>query len=240
MATDFFNAGKLEQRTQTGAQRQRDIIGGARKEVAPLGGQFKSSIGTAVNTAEQRRRALAGDFLSNLGKGQKALGTAQFGQAKQQILGALPELQRAAREGSAATGGLKRGAAATAIQAPVTQAGAALGDVAGDIAIQAQTQKNQAFSNIFQGDRAFELQKLGIDQDVAETLLSTGRSDILQEALQLAGVEGQLTADLLGIEQNRQEIAAAESLARKQREAALRSAIIGTGGSIIGSVAGRA
>ncbi len=244
---DFLGGGKapsvdtsqLTREAKAGAQRQREIATGARAELAPLAGQFATSTGEATTRAAARRKALAGKFLQDVGKGQKALGTAQFNQAKQQILGEIPELQRAAREGAAATGGLKRGAAAMAIQAPVQQAQEQLGGVAGDIAIQSQATQNQAFNQIFQGDQAFDLERLGIDQNVAKTLMDTGRTDILQEALQLAGVEGQLITDLLGIEQMRMESDAARSLASSQRRSALTGALLGVGGQVAGGFAGR-
>jgi hypothetical protein len=170
----------------------------------------------------------------------QAQGTQQFQQAKQQILGALPELQRAARESAAATGGLQRGAAQQALAAPVAQAGQQLGQVAGDIAVQSQQAQNQALGQIFQGDQGFELQRLGIDQNTARTLLETGRADILQEAMGLVGVEEQLTTDLLGIEQMRQEAEAARAAASANRKAALTSSLLGLGGTVAGGfLAGR-
>jgi hypothetical protein len=164
----------------------------------------------------------------------------QFDKAKQRILGELPELQRAAREGAAATGGLKRGAGAEMVQRPVREATTAIGDVAGDIAIQSQMAQQNALDRVFSGDTAFEMEKLGIDRGVAQTLLDTGRADILQEAMGLVGVEDQLTTDLLGIEQNRMEAEAAAELAKAQRKSSLMNALLGAGGKVAGGfLAGR-
>ena len=235
-----FNTQELKNTATSGAEKKKKLISGIKPQTDPLSTEFQAANKMATEQAQQRRRALADKFMGDVQKGQSQFGQAQFDKAKQQVLGALPELQRAARENAAATGGLKRGAAAEMVQRPVTEAAATLGTAAGDIALQSQIASQNALDKVFTGDRAFELERLGIDRATAQTLLDAGRTDILQEALGLVGVEDQLTTDLLGIEQMRMEAEAAKEAGKAQRRSALTSALIGAGGMALGGYLGRA
>ena len=228
----------IEERKKS-AQKQTGLIQGAYGKLPEFTAPFVSQRQESIADTQARRQALANAFKAQLGEGLKAQGTEAYQQAQQQILSSVPELQRMARESAAATGGLQRGAALRQIEAPITEAQTQLGDVAGQIALQTREAQNQALQNIFQGDQAFELQRLGIDLDTAQQLLDMGRGDVLNEALQLAGIEAGTATDILNLGQSQLESNLASQLAQQQRRASILGALIGAGGLAAGSYLGR-
>lgn len=154
----------------------------------------------------------------------------------------LPSVQQNIRESLAATGGLGRGAAIRALQAPVLQAAQTSADQS--FAIQSAAdegnllRRQQAVENMFNTTQGAALQKFGIDKDTAMLLLETGRADVLDRAAALAGIEGQRTQGLLDIEQARQQSEMAKDAARRQRTAQLISGIGTLGGAAVGGLAG--
>ena len=219
-----------------GADKQRQIIETGFQDVAPLRGEF-----------EQRRQALGQSF--EQGANQRAQ---QFGQQLQQVespdfvrrqqakarelaFRGLPAAQQNIREQLAATGGLNRGAAITALSQPVLQAAQAARDESFNIEQAARgrdiARRQAAIQTVFETGQGAALERLGIDRQTANVLLETGRSDILDRAFKIAGIEQGRTQGLLDIEQTRQ----LQEIARDQAKNASRGALLGGLGSLAGA-----
>ena len=78
------------------------------------------------------------------------------------------------------------------------------------------------------------MQKLGIDRNVAQTLMENGRGDLLDRAMRLSGIEAGRTQGLLDVETLRQQQEIAKDSAKRQRNAQLAS----LAGTVAGSFAG--
>ena len=226
----------LQRILNEGATNQRNIIQSGFDRAAPLLGQF-----------EERRQALGQSFEE--GANQRAQ---QFGRQLQQVespdfvrrqqararelaFRGLPAAQQNIREQLAATGGLNRGAAITALSQPVLQASQAARDEAFNIEQAARgrdiARRQTAIDTVFQTGQGAALERLGIDRQTANVLLETGRSDILDRAFKLAGIEAGRTQGLLDIEQTRQ----LQEIARAQEKNARRGALLGGLGSLAGA-----
>jgi len=229
------NIAGLNDLVQGNAQKKREIIGGLNPMLQPLSQQY-----------ERKQGQIGSDFVSNVaGQGQqylkdveetgKAKDTARFNLAQEQTFRQLPQVQQAIRESLAGTGGLGRGYAITELAKAPLQAAQNLSDLTKELTISGAERRGQALDRVYQTNTGAQLNKLGIDKDTANTLLETGRSDVLTQAAQLLGVEDQLTEDLLGI----QQLAVGNEFARSGAANQNQNSIIQALGQLIGSYAGK-
>ena len=231
------------------AALQRMLNQGADKQAGLVQGGFNAA-GVKNQDFERTQNALAQAF--ETGANQRA---EQFGQQLQGIESPdfvnaqqakntelafrnLPAAQQNIREQLGATGGLNRGVAIRALQQPVLQASQQAADANFETQQQAAQRDIQrrtvALDTIYQTAQGAALQKLGIDRETAQVLLENGRSDILDRATTLAGIESGRTQGLLDVEQLRQGQRIAQDKASQARKGALLSTVGTIGGSLFG------
>lgn len=234
-----IDTGALRNILERGINRRRSLVEGAFTELPQFGQTFEKSQQEAGEQFADTSRQAA----QNLASGLRNVESPDFvrrQQAKSRELAFrdLPAAQQQIRESLAATGGLGRGVAVRALQQPVLQAQQTAADQAFQIEQGAAgrniARQEQALNQIFSTDAGIALQQLGIDQDVARTLLETGREDVLDRALQLSGIEAERTQGLLDLETLRQQ----QEIAQDQQKRARLAAILGTVGSIGGAAIG--
>jgi len=231
-----IDTGMLQAILQQGLEKQKGTIEEGYSKLPALTQKFEDTSGRlgeefqtgAMNRAQQYAQGLQQVESPDLVRQQQA-------KAQELAFRNLPAAQQAIKENLAATGGLQRGAAIRALQAPVLQASQQASDMGFQIQEQAQlrniARKEQALDTIFETGQGAALQKLGIDRGTASVLLNTGREDILNRAMALADIEAQRTQGLLEIEQLRQT----QNITREQAKRAQRGALIGGLGSLAGA-----
>lgn len=219
-----------------GATKQTGIIESAFSQTPQLGKQFRQerqALGQAFETGAQQRAQQFGQQLQQV----ESPDLVRRAQARAQELAFrnVPAQQEQIREQLAATGGLGRGVAIRALSQPTLQAAQAARDESFQIEQAARerdvTRRQQAIDTVFRTGQGAALQRLGIDQETANVLLQTGRSDILDRAFKLAGIEAGRTQGLLDIEQLRQT----QEIARDQAKRARTGQILGGIGSLAGA-----
>ncbi len=216
-------------------ERQRGIASGLRGQLTPLGVQFQTGVGAAADTAQQAARERAQQFLSEIAGPTSEIAQTQRAQARQSILGNIPEAQRAVRESAAATGGLQRGAAVSALAEVPRQAVSDLAQVEQGISLQELGVKQQALQSVFNLDEQLIQDRLGIDRDTLGAIFQSGREDLIREATSLLGISEQSTSDILdalGIQATGQQAAQSAEAAQRQ---ALFNALIQAGGTVAGA-----
>jgi len=238
-----INTGALRNILEQGLKRQRSTIEQGYAQTPELGRKFEQKQGDIGQQFVTGSRDRAMDFGRNL-ENIDTSDMVRERQAKAQELAFrnVPAAQQAIRENLAATGGLGRGAAIRALSQPVLQAsqqaadqGFAIQTAADEDAI---ARREQALGTLFNTEQGANLQKLGIDQDTARTLLENGRADILNRAMQLADIEAQRTQGLLDIETLAQQQAATRDAAKRQQFGNLIGGLGSIGGAGIGALVG--
>jgi hypothetical protein len=226
-----------------GADTQAGLIKGGFTTTGELGEKFRTERDALGRTFETGANQRAEQFAQGLQQVESPnLVREQQAKARELAFRGLPGTQELIRENLAATGGLNRGAAVRALQQPVLQASQQASDTGFQIQQEANLRNIQrkqiALDTIFNTGQGAALERLGIDRETANVLLETGRSDILDRAFKLAGIEEGRTQGLLNIEQSRQISDIAREQAKRADQAALVKTLTSTAGSIIGSKIG--
>lgn len=171
------------------AAKQRDIVTNEQPQLAAAGTKYQTDINKAVDTSQNQARQSSAQFLQDIGKSTQFQGQQLSDILAQRVLGQQPELQKQLRENMAATGGLQRGAAVKGSQALAQNAVGQIAQGNQQIALQQQAALNQAKGQAQQLDQQLISDKLGIDKDTLLKLYDTGRTDLINEANSLLGIE---------------------------------------------------
>lgn len=231
-----IDTGALLNILNQGAANQRSLVETAFGETPKLLNRFESTsqqLGEAFEKGAQQRAQQFAQGLQQVESPEFV--RQQQAKARELAFRNLPTAQQNIREQLAATGGLGRGAAIRALTQPVLQAQQTAADqsfaIQQDAARRDIGRRQTALDTIFRTGQGAALQRLGIDRETAQVLLETGRSDILDRAFKLAGIEAGRTQGLLNVEQLRQQ----QEVARDQAKRARRGAIAGTLGTLAGA-----
>ncbi len=216
---------------KAGAERQKGIATSVRPESTQMGEQYKKDIGASTEASQAQARQSSQQFLQDIGKDTQVQGQQLSDILRSRVLGAQPELQKQLREQMAATGGLQRGAAVRGSQELGQQAVGQIAQGEQEIALQQQNAINQAKTQAQNLDQQLISDRLGIDKDTLLKLYDTGRTDLINEANSLLGIEqtaGQSITSLMGAQIGAQQ--AAETTNAQNRQALLDSLTgLGTG-----------
>jgi hypothetical protein len=219
-----------------GTQKQTGLVKSAFAQTPQLSRQFEArrgALGKAFETGSAQRAQQFAQGLQQIESPDFV--RQQQARARELAFRDVPAAQQQIREQLAATGGLGRGVAIRALQQPTLQAAQASRDESFRIEQAARqrdiNRQQSALSTIFQTGQGAALQRLGIDEATANVLLETGRSDILDRAFKLAGIEAGRTQGLLDIEQLRQT----QEIAREQAKQAGKAQLLSTIGSLAGA-----
>lgn len=236
-----IDTGALTRIAQQNAATQRDILGRKKQALLPLGEQFKTDRNALSATIQPGAENLLNQYatdLSGVDAQQKTANTSASIDNRNQNFRNVPELQRAIRESLGGNNLLRSGAASSTIANPILNAARSSSDFSSGLETtrlndQARRNENLAGTSLNVRNEALN-KKLGLDQSTLDTLAANGRTDLLDEYNSLAGIEDQLGANTLGIEQAKQANDQAQAAAAASR----RGQILSTLGSVAGAGAG--
>ncbi len=218
-----------------GGMEQRRIVSGTQPRLREQTDRFVGDTQGAVDRTTEERQNQNNSFLASLKTKRNALDTEQFNRGAEQIRGGVKPAQDALREVLAGSGvGLQGGAAIRQLSQPVLQAESQVTDLASMLSQNAAQAEMSATEKVYDNDLDFGLQKLGIDRDTYNAVLSSGRTDLINEMNAYLGESEQRTSDKLGIEQLRQTNNIASASAANADRTARNNALIGAGTSLVG------
>lgn len=220
-------------------QRQRDIAGNLTTSLAPLTTNYGSDVKSAIEARRGEVNAASDKYLSNFSTAADSLAKKSSDMLKQRVLEAQPELQRQLREGLASTGQLGSGAGFDAFTQQAVTAGKEIGQGQSEIELQRLQGLQQATKDVFGVDTNFAMQALGIDENTLNTILQSGREDLIREAQQLIDESRNTTQQKTALLTAGQDRAMATDLGSKTASQDLMNAIIGAAGRVAGGYASR-
>lgn len=214
---------------KAGAERQKGLVTTVRPESTAMGEQYKKDIGAATEASQEQARQSSKNFLQDIGKSTQVEGQQLSDILRSRVLGAQPELQKQNREAMAATGGLQRGAAVKGAQQIQQQASQKIAEGEQEIALQQQQAINQAKTQAQNLDQQLINDKLGIDKDTLMKLYDTGRTDLINEANALLGIEQTTGGQVLDVMKAQQGANLAGQVSAAQQRQALLDSLTGLG-----------
>ncbi len=220
-------------------QRERDIAGGLTNELKPVNEQFGTDLRGAINTRRGEQTAAGDKFMSGFSSAGNARTAQESDLLKQRVLEAQPELQRQLREGLASTGQIGSGAGIDAFGNLATEAGRQIGQGQAELSIKNLEGLQDATKQVFGADTAFTTQALGIDERGLNTLLNSGREDLIREAQALINEARATTQAKVGVLGQGQDREMASKLGGAAADQDLRNAILGAAGRAAGGFASR-
>lgn len=198
--------GQLYSTIQNAGQYQQQIINALPAEIQANLAKYAQSQNAAGTTLQGNITSLGNSYLGNvegLYGPNSAAATAEKAANTKDIYSTVPGTQNAIRNALAASGGLQRGQAGTALASPyVTAASTAAKANAGVNAQQAQAGQSatqQALSTITSMDANTFQQLFGMSLQQAQTILTTGNQALQQQLAQLINQSTTQTNQLLGV-----------------------------------------
>lgn len=255
MAFDLFGGGgsnipkfdvePLRRRTKESTKKQREIVAGLSGQLVPLTQQFGTAQQAASKQFGEASTAASGAYksgLEGLGTEDERARQLALERETQRQYRTLPGQQQAIRESLAATGRLRTGQAGTALAQPVLQTAQRVSDLSGVLEQQGMerqsARKEAGLQAVYETSKGTALEKLGLDKDTARTLLELGRTDLIQQAASLVGIEQNELNALLGIDITAQQANIAASQSKAARRAGIIKALTSLAGAGIGAAAG--
>jgi len=237
--TPYINA------TQKSSATQRDLIGQQFEQLQPLSQEYESKMSGLGTGIEQKYGDIAKQYrsgLSQVGGAEQAALESILSSRQQQTARNIPLQQQLIRENLAASGGFRTGGAAKAMQAPITEMQQQQADLASQLSSEKLAREAGRMEKGTEAEMQLAkegtLQKLGIDENTLNTLLETGRTDIIDKLGALRGVESDELQSLLGIYGMQTNVNLANTAAENERRQALYNTLTGIGGSLMGMGSG--
>jgi len=194
----------LAKTIQQGASRQRQAVGNVRPGLAPFTGNLVGGTNQAVQEAEQARRGLSSQYLSDVGRTFDNTGEEFANTLSRRLSQQQPAAQQALRENLAATGGLNRGAASRASTNLAGDFARSLAEGQENLALNQAQEKSGAIraatEKIYGMDEDFVNKKLGVSRDTLATVFQTGREDLIREAEALLGIDRSESDQMLDLQ----------------------------------------
>lgn len=235
-----LNSGELNGIVDASKNVQNNMIGDTYPKLGEVTDKYASNITGAVDDAQKARQDTNNAFLNSIRDKRNQLNNDQFNTGKTQILQSVKPAQDSIREVLSGSGvGLQGGAAVKQLSQPILDANSKVNDLANSLSEGAQEADINTMGQINTQDNSFILQKLGIDQDTFNAIMSSDRQDLKDQLQQMLAVEGQSTADKLGITQNAFNADLAGTSAENQSRNALLASLLGAGATAGGLAMGR-
>jgi hypothetical protein len=231
---------------QKGSKEQKDLIGQQFSDLQLQNQQYgkeREGLSASIEPAYSK----IGDQLKAGYQGvgqaeQTAIGT-KLGREQEIAARNIPLQQQLLREQLAATGNLRTGGAGKVLSAPVQEAAQQRSDLAAQLQAEAQSREASRLEKGAETEASLAKEafttKLGIDKDTMDTLLSLGRTDLIEKLSSLRGVSADETnamLNMLGVQGN---INMAESAADNASQQDIFSGLAGLGGTLAGSLASK-
>lgn len=232
-----YDTAKLNAISKANADKQRQIIQQKFQGLQPINQQYQTSQTNLSNNIIPNSQAAVDKYGQGL-EAVNAADTAQRSQAndafRAQQFQNVPALQRQIRNSLGGNRLLNSGAAASTLAQPTINAAQNSGNFEGQneqARLAGVTGRAQDFATTgFNAQQQALATKLGLDENTINQLASMGRTDLIDQFNSLAGVQDQEGTNELGIEQ----LAEGQNIAQAQANAAKKSAILGTLGSLGG------
>ena len=244
-STPTFDVGPLKQLAQSGAARQKSIVQGLYSQLPGLNQQYGTSLNKAYETYAPAAEATAKAYsqgLEGLTASDTAARKAAIDAERKAAYTNLPEIQQTIRQSLGASGKLRTGYAGAALTATIAQAEERIGNLSSQLEAQGldriSARREAGLQTLYSTNSGLALTKLGIDQNVASTLLQNGRQDLIAKAAALVGIDQNELNQMLGLEVTGQEANIAAAQSGNARRAALIKALGGIGGAAVGGATG--
>lgn len=240
-----FDTTGLQNQISQSADRRKALITGLAGQLPGLTNQYTTSQKQAGQIFAGANTAAATSYKTGL----EGLGT-EADAARQEALRSetektyrnVPQQQQAIREAIGASGTAGNAAVRAETAQPLIQASQHIADLTSQFTQQglnqADARREAGVTALYNSAEGNALTQLGIDQNTASTLLSTGRADLIQQAADLAGLDKDTLNATLGLSIAGQEANIAKAQADAARKKGLISAIGGIGGAVVGGMSG--
>lgn len=240
-----IDVGALTRLAEQNAATQRDIVGKRKMALEPLRAKFGTDRAALSAQIEPGTENLLNRYASDIqgvGATERAANQNAIIGQRERSFREVPELQRAIRASLGGSGLLRSGAAASQIANPILEAARSSRDFSTDLETSQLAREGQRAeglaTNGFNARTDALNKRLGIDEGTLNELASMGREDLLAEYADIAGIEDQLGANRLGIEQARQQNEMAKAAAANARRSGIISSLGSLAGTAIGSFGG--
>lgn len=229
-STPKYNVKPLQDILNQGADKQRGIATSLPGQLTPIDTTFGNKQGAAGADYLQNVKQTGTDYVNSIANPQ--LRDKSIAAINENAYRNVPAAQQAIRESLAGTGRFGNGKAQNLLAQPVVQAGEQAAD--NSIAYDNQADQNRinATGQAFGANTSALASKLGLDSDTAKTLMENGRGDLIQQAQNLLGIEGDVSQGLFNLEDTRQKSDIASAQADQQRRSALLNSLLGIGGQV--------
>lgn len=233
-----INDSGMREAVNAGADTQIRTAQGLTSAMQPLSATYKADSNANSAALKNDTAGLGKAYIESMKTLGDEAGTNASNTLKQNVLAAQPDIQRSLRESLAASGGLDRGAAPVAAARAGQEAAAQIGQGESAIAQRKIANLEAATTKVFGANTAAVTQATGMDQGTINTLLASGRQDLISEAQSIMEAERNRTTNLLGIQQNTNTLKLASESAKAGGNNALMSSLLGSAGQAVGSYYG--
>ena len=181
------------------AQTQSGLASNLKQNLAPLAGQYQAGTSALAQGLQDQTQQLGQQYVQNMGTASQALGNNLSDQLKQRVLQQQPEMARQLREGLAASGQLRGGAAAAAQGNLANTLANQIGQGQQQITAQDLQARQQALGTAMQmNDQALQ-NATGMNKDALQAVFNSGRQDLINEATELINIENQRASNVGGL-----------------------------------------
>lgn len=217
------------------AKRQGEIATNVRGQLAPLTQDYSKGVQGLATGLQSQVASSADKYVRDQEGASQALNRSLSDELKQRVMSSQPELQRQLREGLAASGQLRSGAATAANMGLASDLANQIGQ--GQTKIQqADLQARQAAleTAMQMNDKALYT-ATGMNKDQMQAVFQSGRQDLIDEASALIEAEKSRLNAVAGLAQNQATYNLAAQAAADQN----RQQMLGSGMDLIGSLANK-
>jgi hypothetical protein len=226
-------SGIMNEITNAAAEQKR-ITSALPTKLAPLGDKYKDDLTGAVTKARADLGAASDEYVSGAGDTGSEIYRKQADMLKQDALDASAAAARGMRANLAAGGNLNSGAGVAASRDLATTTANTIAKGQTELGIQSLAGKQKALSDVYNQNAEMVQNVLGIDQNMFQTLLNSGREDLINEATQLIQESQNETGQKTQAMQIGQQRQMAAENAKTAGQNDLTSAIIGAVGNAWG------
>lgn len=225
----------IKNEINSSANRQNEIAANQRTGLAPMTTQYGTDMRGLSDDYQAKTKAAAGEYIQDQATASEGLNRSLSDTLKQNVLSQQPELQRQLREGLAASGQMRNGAAGAAQAGLANSLAQQIGQGQREIQtmdLQARQQALQVANSM--NDNALQT-ATGMNRDTLNQVFASGRQDLIDEATALLNIEANRSEGIVGALQGQNTYDLASQSAANANSNQLQSSLTG----LIGSVAGR-
>lgn len=217
------------------ANRQNELATNQRTQLAPMTDKYGTDMNALSADYQAETKANADKYVMDQENASSALNRNLSDTLKQNVLSTQPELQRQLREGLAASGQTRNGAAAVANAGLANSLAQQIGQGQREIStmdLQARQRALETANNM--NDNAL-IAATGMNKETINKVFASGRQDLIDEATALLNIEANRSEGIVGALQGQNTYDLASQSAANANSNQLQSSLTG----LIGSVAGK-